>query len=1219
MTILSTDIKLLASERMTDTSDGGGRRTSAVIPDGVPGNIFPKVSRLDSVYGRVNLRKIFGQVTTANVDTYAGAMAVVMTPPANDRIHVNLFSTDSSFDDRTAARDRIESYLIAGPESRMTMYGRQLVGQAAILAYQMEEDTLPEPGDVYCLSSETGGVTGNQQYVRVTDVTHEVRTFTDAAGSFKRRVMTLKLNSTLRFEFTGPDTPSRYSSVVRPTLIRRTNVADASRYFGVKKVSLAGESGDLTLKLASVYSPIVPSTQRETPVSDVSLAGALPLVPAGLTATPFKTMLGVGGINDGVSPIDHPYVIALGRAVVPGSLALNISNYNSVSATPSNTVVDDEVGSVPNIDWVNWHISNCKIDYASGVITLDARNGGAFGMRVNASYIPAAPDSQTAHTHAVDITTGNRGTVQVQTLLPPPTKGTLVLDFRALGKWYRLRDNGLGVLVGDDPAYGTGSINYTSGAMVATLGSLPDVGSAILTSWGSSVHYVVKAGASADVGVGLKQELQLPEADLPVALGSPVVTWVTNGVTKTATTTGVTLSGHASGTLDPATGVITMTYNTNLPDIGSLVTVAYNKVVESGATPTRVSSFMAVSNPASFTLPQAVAAGSLHISAKATTSDAIEMTVYLTDDGSGNVRTGNQDLGSSLRCASTVVGTVNYATGVVSLTNTFAVTKYEWKGAVGISSGVPAAPIWGPVVGGAAVGTFVAGSYTYRFNTGAAGTDSAVNTTFDLTAAPLKIDLTATSSLPIVPGSIRFAMCGRDYVDRAGVLYHDYEVPDDYSVVATGEVGAVDYTTGLATLHLWLNNKPANLSVQSCLTYYGQWTASSAHFRTSGSPLRPGSAFIQVTSKTGELLTASANEGGIISGGYTEGTVDQETGVVAVRWGEWLTAAGNELEPWYDADNVVGANVWKPREVFPDTLRYNCVVLSNLPLSADVLGLDPVRLPSDGRVPIYRPADVVVIHNTKILTLPNPAVASAVYSMGRTALSELWLLDATGARVPTGKYIVGLSAGTVTMAADLDLTGIPQPLVAKHRIEELNLLSDVQINGQVSLTGPLTRDYDLDTYVSSALLFGDMFARVTGVFDQATWTNVWSDALIGSQATAQYNTIDHPIEVLNNGCVRERWRINFTSTTAFQVIGESLGVIATGSTAGDLSPTNGLTGLPYFSLRAAGWGTGWSVGNQLRFNTLGATAPTWVARTVLPGATLTGDSVDLQLRGDVDA
>lgn len=1218
MPILSGDIKLLASERMTDTSDGGGRRTSAVIPDGVAGNIFPKVSRLDSVYGRVNLRKIFGQVDTANVDTYAGAMAVVMTPPANDRIHVNLFSTDSSFDDRTAARDRIESYLIAGPESRMTLYGRQLVGQAAILAYQMEEDTLPEPGDVYCLSSETGGVTGNQQYVRVTDVTHEVRTFTDAVGPFKRRVMTLKVGSVLRFEVTGPDTPSRLSSVVRPTLIRRSNVADASRYFGVKKVAIAGAMGDLTLKLASVYSPIVPSTQRETPVSDVSLAGSLPLVPAGLTATPFKVVSAVP--NDYFSGVHNTITFTMGRAVTPQSLQMKFSAGNNSTMLLTPITSDDGIGNITPMVSGGFTLVSGVIEYATGVITLQTIGGISFGALVLVSYLPAAPDSQTAHTKALKITTGNRGAVQVQTLLPAPTKGTLVLDFRALGKWYRLRDNGLGVLVGDDPAYGTGSINYTSGAMVVTLGSLPDVDSAILMAWGSSVHYVVKAGASADVGVGLKQELQLPE--LPVALGSPVVTWVTNGVTKTATTTGVTLSGHATGTLDPATGMVTMLFNANMPDVGTLVTVTYNKVVASGATPTRVNASLSVSTPASFTLPQAVVPKSLNIVAKATIGSGGERAITLTDDGVGNVYTWSHDISMSsglnpdyLRVSSVNVGTINYATGVVSLTGTVITTRYVWNGAVGLSSGVPVATVWAPVTGSESIGTFVAGLYTYQFNTGAAGTNSAVTTAFDLTAAPLQIDLTATSSLPIVPGSIMFSLCGHDYIDRSGTLYYAPETP----AVETGEVGSVNYTTGVATLHLWPNNTPANLSVQACLTYYGQWTASSAHFRTAGAPLRPGSTFIQVTSKTGELLTASANEGGIISGGFTEGSVDQETGVVLLRWGEWLTAAGNELQPWYDVANVVGAQVWKPREVYPDTLRYNCVVLSNLPLSADVLGLDPVRLPSDGRVPIYRPADVVVIHNTKSLTLPNPAVASAVYSMGRTALSELWLLDATGARVPTSKYIVGLSAGTVTMAADLNLTGIPQPLVAKHRIEELNLLSDVQINGQVSLTGPLTRAYDLDTYVSSALLFGDMFARVTGVFDQGTWTNEWQDALIGSQATAQYNTIDHPLEVLNNGCVRERWRINFTSTTAFQVIGENLGVIATGSTAADVSPTNGLTSLPYFTLRAAGWGTGWSVGNQLRFNTVGATAPTWVARTVLPGATLTGDSVDLQLRGDVDA
>src|SRR5574343_621422 len=292
MTINATDIKLLASERMADTSDGGGRRTGNVIPDGVAGNIFPKVSRLDSVYGRVNLRKIYGAVSTANIDTYAGAHAVIMDAPDNERIHAALFSTGSDFDDRTAARDRIESYVIAGPESRMVLYGRQLVGQGAILAYQREEEPLPEIGTVFAISTESGGSIIAQQFVRVEDVEHEVRTFTDSGGDFRRRVVTLRSGAALRYECQGLAAPSRFSAdaISVTGRIRTTTVADAARYYGIQPLAAAADAGDLTIDLASVFSPIVPTTQRETPVSLAAADGAFVSVPtasAVVSAPPF--------------------------------------------------------------------------------------------------------------------------------------------------------------------------------------------------------------------------------------------------------------------------------------------------------------------------------------------------------------------------------------------------------------------------------------------------------------------------------------------------------------------------------------------------------------------------------------------------------------------------------------------------------------------------------------------------------------------------------------------------------------------------------------------------------------------------------------------------------------------------------------------------------------------------------------------------------------------
>lgn len=151
------------------------------------------------------------------------------------------------------------------------------------------------------------------------------------------------------------------------------------------------------------------------------------------------------------------------------------------------------------------------------------------------------------------------------------------------------------------------------------------------------------------------------------------------------------------------------------------------------------------------------------------------------------------------------------------------------------------------------------------------------------------------------------------------------------------------------------------------------------------------------------------------------------------------------------------------------------------------------------------------------------------------------------------------------------------------------------------------------------MLFGDVQAQATGLFDQVIWTGEWSDQRIGSQATGEYNAIDYPIEVLNEGAVTERWRLNFLSPpTSFQIIGESLGVIGTGTTGADVAPINQLTGKPFFVMRWQGFGGGWAIGNQIRFNTRAAAPSIWIARTVLPGASLAGDSFSLQLRGDID-
>src|SRR5690606_32287326 len=94
--------------------------------------------------------------------------------------------------------------------------------------------------------------------------------------------------------------------------------------------------------------------------------------------------------------------------------------------------------------------------------------------------------------------------------------------------------------------------------------------------------------------------------------------------------------------------------------------------------------------------------------------------------------------------------------------------------------------------------------------------------------------------------------------------------------------------------------------------------------------------------------------------------------------------------------------------ILPDTLVFNCVILTYLPLDADQLGLDPVRLPLDGRVPIFRVGDVVVVHHTASTNFANPAVAGSTLDVGRTRLASLIVEDAVGTEIAPALYTVNL-------------------------------------------------------------------------------------------------------------------------------------------------------------------------------------------------------------------
>lgn len=449
-----------------------------------------------------------------------------------------------------------------------------------------------------------------------------------------------------------------------------------------------------------------------------------------------------------------------------------------------------------------------------------------------------------------------------------------------------------------------------------------------------------------------------------------------------------------------------------------------------------------------------------------------------------------------------------------------------------------------------------------------------------------------SESSPIVPGSVVLDIGGDLWFDDGeGRLLRNYN-----TTTGTGTaLGTINYNTSLCVISPY-TGRPANATVTPISILIGDdWSVFQAStFRTSASPLRPNGFTVRADDyETGTQYNGQADSQGVVTGDGITGEVTLQNGIAELTF---------------------------PAPVTAESLFYNAISYKQIPLDPDILGLDPVRLPSDGRVPILRDADILVLTHTQTDLIASPA-ADLVVDAGRDLLHDAWIEDGEGTRLDPAMYTLDKEAGTATLANPFTAQAEGgDPLVGDlhfvHRIDDMALCTEARIDGTLQLAQPLYHDFPAnDTWVASAVYLGDLQARVK---DWASYTVDPGDYDGTGEATnSNYNLIAYPVAIDNRGSVPERWKIKFTSTTAFELYGEQRGLVATGSTAADFSPVNPQTGTPYFTIQADGWGSGWSVGNTVRFDTDAASAPLWLIRTVLPGqATVDDDQLKIELRGD---
>jgi hypothetical protein len=183
--------------------------------------------------------------------------------------------------------------------------------------------------------------------------------------------------------------------------------------------------------------------------------------------------------------------------------------------------------------------------------------------------------------------------------------------------------------------------------------------------------------------------------------------------------------------------------------------------------------------------------------------------------------------------------------------------------------------------------------------------------------------------------------------------------------------------------------------------------------------------------------------------------VNYQTGIAKIRFGSWVGSDHATDTGVTDVSylGIAGLQYLRSEGAQADALRYNASAYTYLPLDPDIIGVNPVRLPSDGRVPIYRAGSYAVVGH-KASVGPVTVSAGQVINCGRTRLSRARVVGNDGVDRHRLHGRPGRWPG--------DRRG-PHGMVSagevEHKIEDMALIRDAQINGQLSFTRPLTHDF----------------------------------------------------------------------------------------------------------------------------------------------------------------
>ncbi len=546
MAIETNNLVLYKSERLTDTSDGGGKYNGQVIVDGQSNNLFDDIAEMDRTMGDVSMRKIFPAVTTNDTDKLMGATVFISENPVDPNVSALIFSTKSWTDERQAAQNRVENYLAKGGQIAGTPLDTHWQGMKSVQVAMFPIETESSVGDTIVLILNEGKPLEREQYIHITKVETRTAIIVVDGKPVEYKIATYTINDPLVVDFVGLSAKQWYNGDKSVSIIRDTIVADTGNYYGSVGLKTEAKVGEYTVNAKDIFSQIIPSAQTETPIIDVNAAGESVVLVAG---------------NDAAITVSVPTTVStsqnlyLGSGVMPSSLSFllfgqAVTDQGGLLKTSSGT----QVGTV---------------NYQKGLIQwTSAATTGATTLSI--TFKPAAAPNQYYQSYAVPVTQNNQSTNWTGVLVPTPAPGSLSISYMSQGKFYELKDDGSGQLKGSSSSFGSGRINYETGSWLLTTGALPDVDTPILLLWGTPITTFVRSNLGVE-----KAAFKFDLSQLGIAPGL-TVTWLLEGEPKTAISNAQgKFTGDATGDINYALGTGKIIPN-KLPQKNTQFTVTYS-------------------------------------------------------------------------------------------------------------------------------------------------------------------------------------------------------------------------------------------------------------------------------------------------------------------------------------------------------------------------------------------------------------------------------------------------------------------------------------------------------------------------------------------------------------------------------------------------------------------------------------------------------------------